>query len=184
MNLGKSASLAFVIIFAAIGVVSVAWACTVQPRVFSVFPETGAPATAVTLSGKAVPANSQLEVRWNSMDGQTVGTAVADENGQFSVPVIIPDVAPGSHYLLLEAGAGGIGRVALEVTSKEAAAVPAAQAVSASSWSPPKTPISPVAGGGAGLVVGVALMSAGLVGLFGGVAAAAVSTRRRAATRS
>lgn len=163
-----------------LGATSLAFACSPQPRVFSVAPQAIAAGDTTTVSGEAVQAGAPVEVRWNSLTGQALGQAVAT-NGRFSVPVKIPEVAPGIYSLVFVVGdeataaSGGVARASIEV-SAPAGAAKLSGAQSASPWSAVTTPASHSTS--PGLPIGIALAAGGTVALFGGFAAATLRRRR------
>ena len=153
----------------------VAWACTVQPSILSVGPMSSPPEAEVPVTGRGVAAGS-VAIRWSSLQGQVLGVAAADARGDFSTHVAVPDVAPGVYSILAVAGDTGVARMAFEVTPAPGAASPLGSAAPA--WAPRQATTRP-ASSTTGLVVGAALVGAGLVTLFSG-ALVAVARRRRA----
>lgn len=160
----------------AAGWASVAFACSPMPRVYSVLPESASPGSTVMVEGREVAAPAPVEIRWNGVRGEVLATATAGSDGTFSVPVRVPDVAPGVYSLTLVAPGVGVGRTAFEVTGS-AASAPAGPAVrlwpSASDAAPATAPAS-----NGTSTAGVALLSVGLVGLAAGTTVA-VTRRRR-----
>lgn len=154
---------------------SAAFACSPQPKVYSVFPESAAPGSTVKVEGSDIPGTAAVEIRWNGVKGDLLATAPL-AGGRFSVPVQIPDIAPGLYSLTLVTADAGVGRTAFEVTGAAAAAPAAAPAQlwpsagnapsgsEATSWTP--------------ATIGVGLLAVGLIGLFAG-SAVAVTRRRR-----
>lgn len=159
---------------------SVAWSCTAQPRVFSVMPESGSVGTALSVTGEAVEAHTPIEIRWNQLDGEQVGAAVADANGRFAVAVKVPDVAPGIYAMVFADPSGGVGRMVFEVTPTEVSVVPASHTGTEALW-PQSTghPSSTPSGSDRlGILAGATLVGVGSVALFAGFSAAAVRRRR------
>lgn len=156
---------------------SVAFACTPAPRALSLLPESAAPGSEVVVQGQGV-SGSEVEIRWNGATGKQIAVAKPDFSGAFSVPVQVPDVAPGVYSLSLVDNSASIGRIAFEVTGApgSASVVPARQlwpsdsAVPASSSSHPAT-------------AGIVLLAAGVVALAG-TSAVAVTRRRRVVAES
>ena len=168
---------------AAVGILggtSMAFACSPQPRVFSVAPQAIAAGDTTTVSGDSVESGAPVEVRWNSLHGQALGRAVAT-NGRFSVPVAVPRVAPGIYSLVFVDGdqasapSGGIARASVEVSAPGGVAR-VASPHTASPWSVTTSPASHSTG--PGLPLGLALAAGGTVALFGGFAAATLRRRR------
>ena len=156
--------------------VGVAFACTPQIRSYAVAPESAAPGSTVTVQGRDISSASPVEIRWNGTRGQVLGVARAGADGSFSVPVQVPDVAPGVYAMTLVSTDAGVGRSAFEVTVA-AGLVPASPG--ANLWSSVADQASaPVADGPPG-AAGVALLALGLVGLAAG-STVAVAGRRRA----
>lgn len=98
----------FVLIVAA---ASPAWACVPQPRLITVHPRPiGPPGTEVSINALGFDPG-RVEIRWNTADGDLLGVS----NGpDFSMPVIIPDVADGLYHVIVLARlpSGGIGNTA------------------------------------------------------------------------
>lgn len=155
---------------------SAAFACTAQPQVrYSLLPEAASPGATVLVEGSYVRTQGQVEVRWNGVSGALLAVATPAQ-GEISVPVQVPDVAPGVYSLMLVTDSG-VGRTPFEVTGS-ASNAPAAVS-SAQLW-PGATDglvaAEPVSGGPG--MIGVGLLAVGLVGLVGG-SAVAVTQRRR-----
>lgn len=117
-----------------------------------------------------------VEIRWNGVGGELLATAFPGKDGLFSVPVQVPDVAPGIYSITVATQNAGVGRTALEVTAAAGGALPSSTeqlwpSVSSQLFEaePSSTGVSPV---------GVGLLGAGLVGLFGASAVAVARTRR------
>lgn len=156
---------------------SVAFACTVQPQVrYSLLPESAEPGSAVMVEGRNLVTESPVEIRWDGVGGQVLAEATPVD-GALSVPVQVPDVAPGVYSLMLVTENAGVGRTAFEVTG--AAGDAPAPVSAAQLWPSPTVGLvtaNPAAGPS---LAGVALLAVGLVGLFAG-SAVAVTRRRRA----
>jgi len=159
-----------------LSVTSMAWACTAQVNVMG--PLSGAPGSEVTVKGGAAPANGQVFILWNALDGQRLATADTNGGGDFSATVTVPEVAPGVYFMVIagEDRSEGVARMAFEVT-------PAAGAQ-------PILPVAELATAGAnqssdaGLAAGAVLLAVGLVALFSGITVAAVRRTRSSATSS
>lgn len=172
-----------------LGLASMAWACTVQPRVFSVAPSSALPGGTATVNGEGVQAGAPVEVRWNALDGAAIGKATADREGRFAVPVTVPNAPAGVHSIVLVAGNAegpfalsttglGVGRISFQVTSAGAAG--AASSPPSGAWTSPSTGYTPPdrTGGGLPLGVGVGLAGLGLVTVFAGSTVVALRRRR------
>lgn len=160
-----------------LGWASVVFACTVMPQVsYSLLPESATPGSTVTVEGKYVRSQSPVEIRWNGVGGKVLAS-VTPVNGAFSVPVQVPEAAPGIYSLMLVTDNAGVGRTSFEVIGGAADAP--ASAAAAQLW--PGASDGPVpADGGATSpsLVGVGLLAVGVVGLFAGSTAAIVGRRR------
>jgi len=158
---------------------SVAFACTVQPQVsYSLLPESASPGTTVVVRGESIATRSPVEIRWNGVGGRVLAEATAD-NGAFSVPVEIPQAAPGIYSLTIVTADGGVGRTALEVMGEEPSSpAPALQVWPSLATTPDvAAPDSRVPG-----AIGMALLAVGLVGLVAGSAFAVIRRRPAPAT--
>ena len=93
------------------------WACTAQPRIFSLGPQVGPVGMEIKLEGQTAR-NVPVEIRWNSNQGAAIGEGLSDFNGNFSVPARIPDAEPGMYFLVVTAGEAGVVRTAFQVTSE------------------------------------------------------------------
>lgn len=189
MRVARSAIVAVAGVFAVVlGASSLAWACSAQARVLAANPPAGLARSPVTVRGEAVTPSQAVEIRWNSVQGERVGSAVADASGNFSAQATVPDAAPGVYSLIVVAGDTGVGRMAFEVTpaldtQPVAALSPASHLNGArSAWdSPARTQEPSSSPGGLGLGAGVGLLAVGLVVLFAG-STVAVTRRRRVIT--
>lgn len=186
-----------------LGTASVVWACTAQPRIFSLGPQVGPVGLQIMLEGQAAGApvgvaqgasGVPVEVRWNSLDGPKIGEGVTDFSGNFAVSARIPGAEPGIYFLIVKAGDAGVVRSPFEVTSESALRAPGAggstdpAASSADLWSafsesgPGSEPIGamPNAAQGPGIqaLAGVTLLAAGSAALAAGL----VVSRRRSRT--
>lgn len=158
---------------------SVAFACSPMPRVYSVLPESASPGSTVTVEGREVGSPAPVEIRWNGVKGEVLATVTAGSNGAFSVPVKVPDVAPGIYSLTLVAPGVGAGRMAFEVTGSAATATAAPAARLWPTGTDGVIEATPASNGTA--TAGVALLSVGLVGLAAGTTVAVTRRRRVAA---
>jgi hypothetical protein len=168
------------------------WACTAQPRIFSLGPQVGPVGLEITLEGQAVP-GAPVEVRWNSLQGVKIGEGVADFSGNFAVPARIPQAEPGIYFILVKAANAGVFRDSFEVTAERAVASdnrPADRAASSADlWSAFSTDSPAVesrgaqtadADSGSQAILGAALLAAGAAALAFGLVA---DRRRRHAGR-
>lgn len=151
-----------------------AFACTPTAGVYTVASATATPGSTIEVAGHDIPSNAPVEIRWNSVRGKVIAAATP-ANGAFSVPVQVPDVAPGVYALTMTTANAGIGRTAVEVTSPGrtpgfSAARPWASTGSRSLAPEP----SPNSVGSSGAV----LLAVGLVGLFAGSTVMVVRRRR------
>lgn len=132
------------------------------------------PRESVQVKGQ-VDRSGPVEIRWNGVGGELLATAFPGKDGIFSVPVQVPDVAPGIYSITVATQNAGVGRTALEVTAAGGALPSSTEQLWPSLDSQPfqaapsSTGVSPV---------GVGLLGAGLVGLFGASAVAVARTRR------
>ena len=157
-----------------LSVASMAWACTAQVNVIG--PLSGAPGSEVTVKGGGAPANGQVSILWNALEGPKLATAATDGAGDFSAAVTVPDVAPGVYFMVIagEDLSQGVARMAFEVTPGAGGAPtlqPASELATAGSQSTDS-----------GLAVGAAVLAVGLVALFSGFTVAAVRRTRASAT--
>ena len=111
--------------FALLGGASLAWACTPQTSLFTLNPAAAPRQTLVEIKGRGVAFPVPVEIRWNSASGPKLGEAVsrgeqfdAYSTGTFSVPITIPDTAPGVYYILAFSGDNLLSRIAFEVTTQ------------------------------------------------------------------
>jgi len=165
-----------VIAAAALGIVGwtgTAYACSALPQVYSLLPEVASAGETVQVEGRSVRSAAPVEIRWNGVGGPVLAS-VTPVGGFLSVPVRVPDVAPGIYSLTLVTRDAGVARAAFEVTGGPGSA-PAPSSVAL--W--------PTSAGGdlltapvsAPAPVGVVLLSVGLVGLFAGSTVALLRRR-------
>jgi len=189
-------------VFGALAIASFAWACTGQPQVFMLTPQTGPSGVEVTVAGQMVT-QGPVEIRWTGngiSEGLKLADSFAGPNAAFSIPVRIPQSAPGVYYITVEAGDRSIARTTFEVTGETAvsAAPVSGQArqsrtVPADLWrgftdasdssfqeSGPASLSDPAPGQGS--LVGLALSGTGAVAL-GGLSVVAMQRRRVVAGR-
>ncbi len=169
----------FAAVSSALLVASVAWACTSQARSFGLDALAAPKGTEVRATGEAVvPAGSPLTIRWNSASGPVLAEVTSSD--KFTVPLRVPDVAPGVYYLVATSGDTALARAALEVTGDTAMVT----ATPPQAWSAVQSGSLAVGApsGGSGvnpsLVIGMGLLSFGAVGLAGGFGVVAVRRRR------
>jgi len=170
-----------------------AWACTSQPRLLAVSPIRERPGEAVTITGEGVPA-PVVAIRWNTLNGPKLAE-VTPQAGSFSTSIVVPDVAPGVYFVLVETTAG-VARAAFEVAAgpgnRSAVSSLSGQGVETGLWQgfgrnasgtglADNAP-SPRSGSNAPLAAGIALLGAGLVAMtgLGGVAYRGRRRRRSA----
>lgn len=169
---------------------SAVWACTAQPRIFSLGPQVGPVGLEITLEGQAV-GGAPVEVRWNSLEGAKIGEGTADFSGNFAVRAKIPQTEPGIYFLVVKGGDAGVVRSPFEVTSEQPVgvgeAVPSGERAASSTdlWSafsaaPAGGDTSAAAeaapsGSGTQALAGAALLAAGLAALASGL----ILSRRR-----
>lgn len=170
-----------------VGSATVANACGFQPRAFAVTPTSGPAGSQVSVTGQAwqwAP-NSPASLAWNAANGTTLAQTTAGGDGWFSTSVTIPDVAPGTYYLVYSSGVHtAAARVAFEVITPDAPAVASSHGVA----SVPRSPMgsSPAALAtfqstgspwGSAATDGLALVAL-MVGVGGGLAVACGRRRR------
>jgi hypothetical protein len=152
---------------------STAWACapfplpqaltSIQPR------SSGPPKTKVVVNGLGFDHGRPVEIRWNGVEGETLGTATGPN---FAVPITIPDVPSGLYGVIAlsrgsDGAVGTAGMAPFQVTGEDSAAdgpgEPSDNAVSERSAPSEKQP-SPVPG----LASKVGLLALGAIagGLF------------------
>ena len=169
-------------VFVVLCVASTAWACSALPSVVRIDPTSARSGTTVQLAGSSVPAEGAVEIRWNGVTGPLLSTAVADRLGNFTTAVELPDATPGVYSLIaVTEGNGGVARVAVEVLPSvtEPATTPAG-----STWASAEgTAPLPEQRGDVGMLVGVGVLSVGLIALFSAATVAAVGRRRAPAQR-
>lgn len=167
------------VLLGAFVVITVAWtgaafACTAQPQVYSLQPESATPGSAITVSGESVTGSSPVEIRWNGVGGPLLATATPVQ-GRFATQVKVPNVSPGIYSVMLVTS-DGTARAAFEVVG---AAAPA-PAPAAPLWANAGAPAVDSHASPGPSSLGVALLAVGLAGLFAGSAVAVV--RRRPVT--
>lgn len=176
-----------------LGLASFAWACTNFARIDAINPPADAARSEVTVRGVVGGTDRPVELRWNALDGQVVGSARADASGHFSVRGTIPDAAPGVYSIIAVAGEAGIGRVAFEVTAP-AGAEPAVSPVGLGGASGTDSRLwsgydagsrgldSPAGSPDTAMRLGIGVLAVGLAGTFAGVTVAAYRRRSPAAS--
>lgn len=170
---------------------SAAWACSAQPRVFSVAPQAAASGDTVLVSGDGAPAATPVDVYWNSLEGKSMGRTTSDAEGTFAISVTVPEVPAGIYSIAFMASPGvgersagnaaGVGRMSFQVVADEPASVASAAGSRTDLWSRDSgSEGSASSSQGLPLALGVSLFSIGLVALLGGFTLA--TTRRRRVT--
>lgn len=94
---------------------SLAWACSVQPRFFSITPAGAVAGENVLVRGQQVLPGTAIVIVWNALEGEKLGETAADDQGNFSVLVKIPEATPDIYALIAKAGDSGVARMAFEV---------------------------------------------------------------------
>lgn len=152
---------------------AMAWACSPQPRIIATSAQTGRVGTVVSVRGEAA-ATGPVEIRWNSVTGAAIGSAMADAQGNFAATATVPQAAPGIYALVVATPKGAVARTAFELTASSAPAEPAR-----SLWQGLAEPTrnSSSSGLGAGAVV----LALGLVTACSAVGVATLRRRRPAA---
>lgn len=162
--------------------VGTAWACTPQPRSFAVNPDLAAPGQAAEVVGQGMPARSLVEVRWNDLQGAIIGSAFANDKGDFKASVTVPETRPGMYAVVFTADTGGVaaGRLAFAVGT------PGQRTPSDTPglWDSPVGGAASPSGSGSGFMLGAGLLGLGLVALATGAATVCVGGRRRARART
>jgi len=116
MSLGKRTSLIGASsLVALLAVAGFAWACTVQARILAISSPSGPPGFQATIRGEGLAAGAQVKVVWNGTEGPQLAQALADDSGNFTAEVHIPQVSPGVYYLVAKAENAGLARVPFEV---------------------------------------------------------------------
>ena len=166
------------VLTALLGGASAAWACTGQPRVFTVSQAAAPQGTTVEARGEAASANTPIAIRWNELEGEVLGTGVTDSLGAFSVPITLPQAPPGIYSLVLT-GDASAGRTTVEISAPGDAGGSRALAPAAS-WTSPAAGAQAANPFGPGMALGALFLGVGTVGLFAAFAVAAGGRRRRA----
>ena len=109
---------------------TIVFACTYIPHLYAISPRVGVPGTDMTLQGNAATTTHPVTLRWNGVNGPVLGTATPDGQGNFQTTVKVPDVAPGTYFVVADSGGRDVARAAFEVTGAgNAAGAPLAPAV-------------------------------------------------------
>ena len=116
MNKRVGAVMGFLGAVAVLGAASVAWACTTFSMI-NLSAASGPASSEVTVKGTNAAANAPVALRWDSRTSAPVAQATADAEGNFTVPVRVPDTGQGVHFLVATDGNGDVARGAFEVTS-------------------------------------------------------------------
>lgn len=158
------------------------WACTAVARVEFEGGNAGLAGSQATLRGTAFEANAPVEVHWNAVDGPVIARAAGPA---FSVPITVPDVAPGPFYVVgvQRDAEGTVWRVpaAFQVLAPgEPAPAPPALASRPAGLS---VPAPGKDGSPTTMALGVGLLSVGGAGLAAAAAVFAVRRRRVAVAR-
>ncbi len=164
---------------AAVGLVlvaSTAWACTAFLQLSG--PREATSLSQVTVTGSGLAGNKTVELRWNGAKGPVVGTARTADNGYFSTPVSVPDVAAGVYYVVATAEGTTPARLALQVTAKPGAEPAQSAATQVLSTGSRATSPAPSSSGSSAL--GFQLLAAGLALTVIGIAVVGTGATRRA----
>lgn len=172
---------------ALMGAAGLAWACTYEPRNFTLSALAGPRSTPLTVTGHGLSPEGMVELRWNGVTGPTLASVAADSKGDFSTQVTVPDVRPNVYTIVAVAGAQGLAQGSFEVLpdAGRAASPGAAAAVvpePARPWSPSPELATDRTEAGDSTALGVGLLAGGLVTIFGSFAVVASRRRRLAAT--
>ena len=131
-----------------------------------------APNSTVTVKMVTGPwdTNTAVQIHWNSLTGPVLATTTG---ANFSVPVQVPQVAPGVYYVVA-ADAAGASKMAqaIEITGPVGAPAPA-----------PAPVLQPANHSSSNLVLGAGLLGGGMVALFSGVTVVTLKRRRSTARR-
>lgn len=168
---------------------SVGWACTPLPRSFLVAPDVAKARTTTKVTAQGLTPGTPVEVLWNGLEGKVIGSVTADDRGQFTLPVTVPDSAPGSYAIVFMARSSGgpavVGRLPFSLTSPAPAVLGAgddrvggAGARTAIWGRDSGSGASAPSGANRELALGVGLSSLGLAALAGGTASLVVRRRR------
>jgi hypothetical protein len=162
--------------------VSAAYACTPQPRSFSISPKASEARASASVVGQGVSPGAPVQVRWDDLQGAVIGSTTADAQGQFTAPVTVPEAASGVHAVVFVAGDTNqpslieVGRMSFTVgpasTQLPAGAV--------DTWGSVTHGSTTAGGSGSGtyLAAGAGLMGVGVVALTGLATVATVRRRR------
>lgn len=94
---------------------SAAWACT-SFSTLRLGQTSGGPGTELAVTGAGAEAGKPVTLRWGSLTGPVLATAVVDAGGAFAIPVTVPEGLGGVHVVLAIDAAGDVARAAFEVT--------------------------------------------------------------------
>lgn len=121
---------------AALGIASLAWACTAQLG-FRVEP--GGAVAGAAVAAKGDNATGPVEIRWNSVDGALLAKADVTSGGTYAAGFTVPDAAPGV-YTVVALSHGNDGRVTKSESAFRVSPAPgstglSSQTVAADVWS-------------------------------------------------
>lgn len=157
-----------------------AWACTAFTTLSG--PKSGVAESQVTVEGESLireaDADKEVELRWNGVEGPLLAEITTNGRGAMEAAVTIPDTAPGIYFIVAVAEDRGVARMSFEVMPSPGNPAPVVD---------PLTEVATADGLGSpaadqpdfSVLLGVALLSVGLVLLAGGTAVL-VSNRRKA----
>ncbi len=176
---GRSAAAVFfgVVTAAVLGVGLTAFACT-PLNTINLSSPSGRPGTGVTATGSFLVPDSEVAVRWNSVDGPVLARTMP-VNGEISASFVVPDGSPGYYAVVAtQSDANGnplVARAAFQMVDASGQGVPSQPAAFEAPTRAPNSSGAPVA---LALVLGfagVALLGAG------GMAVAGHARRRQVA---
>ncbi len=78
--MSRKAAVIMGITAAILGVTSLAFACTVQARILTIDPPAGFRGSTVKVEGQAIPVDGVVEVRWNGLKGQPIGSGMSERD--------------------------------------------------------------------------------------------------------
>ncbi len=101
---------------AALGVASLAWACT-NFATINLSTSSGGPGTELQVKGVGAAPSAPVVLRWDSRKAPVMAQVVTDATGSFAVPVKVPELTQGVHVLLATDGKGSVARGAFQVAT-------------------------------------------------------------------
>lgn len=188
----------FVTLVSLLGAASAAWACTRQANMIGLNPQSSPPFLDVIVQGKLGDRlSTPVEIRWNSLDGQllgTIDTSEANRTGAFAVTIRLPEAEPGVYFILAQGREFGIARAAIEILPGTRGALQGNPRLTASGdlWRGLTASRHSVAAGawsssapaGPALTAGMTLIAVGTFGILAGIGTKVASSGRRMSRRS